>query len=245
MSGAGEPFLWQPGVVPGAMQPRIIVNAKVYPQVTGSEGVLRLAKACQTVGKEFDTPIGLAPPQVELAALGRVGGFDFVKVYAQHTDALEPGAGTGWVTAEAVKACGANGSLVNHAEHKIDHNDVAVVVARLESTGLDSVVCTDSMAETEALAKLRPSYIAIEPPELIGGDISVTSADPQIVEDAARLVKQLSPDTLPLCGAGVKTADDVATAIRLGAHGVLLASGVVKHDDPEAALRDLCSGLPQ
>ncbi len=225
------------------VQPRIIVNAKVYPQVTGSEGVLKLAKACQVVGRELDTIIGLAPPQVELAALGRVGGFDHVRIYAQHTDGLEPGAGTGWTTAEAVKACGANGSLINHAEHKIDHADVATVVARLDSVGLDSVVCTDSMEETAALAKLRPTMIAIEPPELIGGDISVTSADPGIVEDAARKVAELSPDTLTLCGAGVKTGEDVAAAIRLGAYGVLLASGVVKADDPEAALRDLCSGL--
>ncbi len=225
--------------------PRIIINAKVYPQVTGSEGVLKLAKACQQVATEFDTTIGLAPPQIELAALGRVGGFDRVKIFAQHTDGLEPGAGTGWTTAEAVKAAGAMGSLVNHAEHKIDHKDVAAIIARLESQGLISLACADSMAETEALAPLRPTMIAVEPPELIGGDLSVTSADPAIVRDASQKIRELSPDTLPLCGAGVKTGEDVAAAIRLGAYGVLLASGVVKAEDPAAALRDLCSGLPK
>lgn len=225
--------------------PRIIINAKVYPQVTGSEGVLKLAKACQQVATEFDTTIGLAPPQVELAALGRVGGFDRVRIFAQHTDGLEPGAGTGWTTAEAVKAAGGRGSLVNHAEHKIDHSDVAVIVARLEAMGLYSLVCADSMEETNALAPLRPTMIAVEPPELIGGDISITSADPAIVESAARKIRELSPDTLPLCGAGVKTGADVAAAIRLGAYGVLLASGVVKAEDPAESLRDLCSGLPK
>ena len=33
------------------------------------------------------------------------------------------------------------------------------------------------------------------------------------------------------------------TALELGAHGVLLASGVVKATDPLAALRDLVAGL--
>ncbi len=225
--------------------PRIIINAKVYPQVTGSEGVLRLAKACQKVAEEFDIQIGLAPPQVELAALGRVGGFSRVRIYAQHTDPVEPGAGTGRVTAEAVKSCGAKGSLVNHAEHKIDHADIAVVLARLENVGLESLVCADSMDEVKALAPLRPTFIAVEPPELIGGDLSVTTADPSIVQNAADKIKELSPDTLALCGAGVKNGKDVAEAIHLGAYGVLLASGVVKADDPEAALRDLCSGLPE
>ncbi len=225
--------------------PRIIINAKVYPQVTGSEGVLRLAKACQQVATEFDTTIGLAPPQVELAALGRVGGFDRVRIFAQHTDALEPGAGTGWTTADAIKAAGAKGSLVNHAEHKIGHDEVAVILARLESLGLHSLVCADSMEETEILAPMRPTMIAVEPPELIGGDISITSADPAIVESAARRIRELSPDTLPLCGAGVKTGEDVAAAIRLGAYGVLLASGVVKADDPTESLRGLCAGLPK
>ncbi len=32
--------------------------------------------------------------------------------------------------------------------------------------------------------------------------------------------------------------------VLMGAYGVLLASGVVKADDPAAALRDLCQGLP-
>lgn len=223
--------------------PRIIVNAKVYPQVTGTENVLSLAKACQRVAEEHDTTIGLAPPQVELAAIGRVGGFDRVRFLAQHCDRIEPGSGTGWVTAEAIQAAGGDGSLVNHAEHKIPHEDVAVIVARLASLGLESLVCADSTAEAKALAEVRPTYLAIEPPELIGGERSVTSADPSIVRDAAMRVRQISPETLPLCGAGVKTGDDVAEAIRLGAHGVLLASGVVKADDPAEALRDLCAGL--
>ena len=46
-----------------------------------------------------------------------------------------------------------------------------------------------------------------------------------------------------LCGAGVKNGQDVATAIDLGAEGVLLASGVTKANDVIAVLNDLVSQI--
>jgi triosephosphate isomerase len=82
----------------------------------------------------------------------------------------------------------------------------------------------------------------MEPPELIGGDVSVTSADPGIVEDSVAAAREVDPDVPVLCGAGVKTGDDVATALELGTEGVLVASGVVKADDPGAALAGLLDG---
>ena len=46
-----------------------------------------------------------------------------------------------------------------------------------------------------------------------------------------------------LCGAGVKTREDVFKAISLGARGILLASGVTKAKDPRAVLLDLVKDL--
>lgn len=221
--------------------PQIILNAKVYSQVEGA-GSVGLAHVCEEAAEEAGIVIGLAPPQVELARVAGLG-LRRVAVFAQHTDPLVPGSGTGWTTAEAVRAAGAVGSLLNHAEHKVPHDQVRTTLERLRGLGLESLVCADGMTETEALAPLRPTYLAVEPPELIGGDVSVTTADPAIVRDAAAAVRDLSAETLPLCGAGVKTGRDVAAALELGAHGVLLASGVVKHEKPLWALRDLCSGL--
>lgn len=221
--------------------PRIVVNAKAYAEVTGATGALALAKACARLARD-GVPVALAPPLAELAPLARRKAVP-LPLYAQHCDPHAPGAATGWVTAEALAAAGAVGSLVNHAEHKVPHGQVAATVARLHAAGLSSLVCADSLAEARALAALKPRLLAIEPPELIGGDVSVTSADPAIVRDAAKAVKAVSPRTKVLCGAGVKTGEDVAAALRLGAHGVLLASGVVKAKDPLAALRGLAAGL--
>jgi triosephosphate isomerase len=79
----------------------------------------------------------------------------------------------------------------------------------------------------------------VEPPELIGGDISVTNAKPEVVVEAVRAVHRVDASIPVLCGAGVKNGQDVKKAIELGAKGVLLASGVVKAKDQRQALRDL------
>jgi triosephosphate isomerase len=227
-----------------AAQPRIVVNAKAYPEVTGAASCLRLARACARVAAASGVGIALAPPLAELAGLARrrsLAASVPLPLFGQHCDPREPGAATGWVTAEALAAAGAVGSLVNHAEHKLPHAEVAAVVARLHANGLASLACADSLAEARALAAFKPTMLAIEPPELIGGTVSVTTADPAIVSDAVKAVRKVAPGTLVLCGAGVKTGADVSAALRLGAHGVLLASGVVKAADPAKALRDLVS----
>ncbi|MEA3165313.1 MAG: triosephosphate isomerase [Thermoplasmata archaeon] len=227
----------------GAGAPRIVVNAKAYAEVTGAAGCLRLARACARVADATGVAIAFAPPAVELASLARRRPSLGLPLFGQHCDAREPGAATGWLTAEALAAAGAVGSLVNHAEHKLPHGEVAKALARLENAGIASLACADSLAEATALAAFKPALLAIEPPELIGGDVSVTTADPAIVSDAVKAVRKVAPKTLVLCGAGVKTGADVAAAIRLGAHGVLLASGVVKAKDPVAALKDLAAPL--
>jgi triosephosphate isomerase len=135
------------------------------------------------------------------------------------------------------------GSLVNHSEHRLKLADIEHVVDRLRGCDLDSVVCTNNAAVSRAAAAVHPTFVAVEPPELIGGNISVTTADPGIVSRSVDLVKSVAPDVGVLCGAGVKTGTDVAKAIELGTDGVLLASGVALADDVGAVARDLASGI--
>jgi triosephosphate isomerase len=85
--------------------------------------------------------------------------------------------------------------------------------------------------------------VAVEPPELIGGDFSVSRAQPELVKGTVDAVKAVSPEVKVLCGAGVKSGEDVRKALELGSEGVLLASGVVKAKDVEQAIRDLVTGI--
>ena len=100
-----------------------------------------------------------------------------------------------------------------------------------------------NIATSKAAAVFSPNFIAVEPPELIGGDISVTTSDPGIVSGSVEAVKKIDPNVKVLCGAGVKNGRDVAKSIELGADGVLLASGIVKALDKESVIRDLASGV--
>jgi triosephosphate isomerase len=107
---------------------------------------------------------------------------------------------------------------------------------------IDVCACAADEDEARTLAALSPTMIAVEPPELIGGDVSVTTADPGIVRGTVELVKSIDENIMVLCGAGVKNGDDVASALRLGAEGVLLASGVTKASRPAEVLADLIDG---
>jgi triosephosphate isomerase len=46
-----------------------------------------------------------------------------------------------------------------------------------------------------------------------------------------------------LCGAGITNGNDVKKAIELGTYGVLVASGVVKAENPKKVLIDFAEAL--
>ncbi len=135
------------------------------------------------------------------------------------------------------------GSLVNHSERPLSDDEVERVTGRLASVGLTSVVCARDLPEVWRLAALAPPYLAIEPPELIGGEVSVSSARPELIVEVVDAVRSASPSTRVIVGAGVRTGEDVSTALSLGAVGVLVASGVATAPDPGRVLRDLLRGF--
>lgn len=215
--------------------PTVIVNFKAYTEVDGRLA-LDLAMACQQVAQESGINIAVCPPMVELSTVAKNTE---IPVLAQHIDARKPGSATGWVTPNMVAATGAIGSLINHSEHRLVITEIQDLVAMCRNHGLISVVCTDSIATSGAVSFYGPDFVAVEPPELIGGDVSVTEANPEIVRNAVAVVKRVDDRIRVLCGAGVKTGRDVKVALELGAEGVLLASGVVKSKNPYDSLLDL------
>jgi triosephosphate isomerase len=145
------------------------------------------------------------------------------------------------VLPESLKAAGASGTLLNHSERRLRLADIAANVDRCREAGLTTILCTNDLSTTIAAAALKPDYIAIEPPELIGSGRAVSTTDPGVVSGA---VKAAKPYGVPvLCGAGISRGEDLVAALELGAAGVLLASGVVKSKAPEKALIELLSRL--
>ena len=216
-----------------------MINFKGYFEVCGEKGIT-LAKLCDVAASETGHSIVIAPQMVDLSkTIEEVN----IPVFAQTLDNVKVGSCTGSVTPESVAAIGAEGTLLNHSEHRLRLADIDSLISRASALNLETIVCTNNISVTKASALLDPDFVAIEPPELIGGDISVTTADPEIVSNAVKTVKDVNPKVKVLCGAGVKTSEDVKKAIELGTEGVLLASGVTKAADPKAVLMDLIKGL--
>ena len=216
--------------------PLIVVNFKTYSSA--------MAGAADKLG-QLMADVETSARMVAVTSafdLSSVSSIDGLEVWAQHLDPVGQGSHTGWLESETAIARGASGTIINHAEHKVSIEHVRDLMAILPE-GFPVCACAADVDEARALAALGPTFIAVEPPELIGGDISVTSADPAIVRDTVAAVKEVNPDVRILCGAGVKNGADVTAAIALGAEGVLLASGVTKAEDVRAVLEDLVSGL--
>lgn len=222
------------------MKPLIVVNFKTY-ESAHAGAAERLAIAMEEVDAKCDAADFVAVVSAfDLASVKAAA--PSLQVWTQHLDAIGFGSNTGWLHPETAMAHGAEGSIINHAEHKVSIDHVQALLAQLPED-FPVCACAADIEEAKALAALCPEMIAVEPPELIGGDISVTTADPEIVSGTARVVKEVNRDVRVLCGAGVKNGKDVAAAISLGTEGVLLASGVTKAADPLAVLSDLVSEL--
>jgi triosephosphate isomerase len=218
----------------------IFVNFKTYPQGTGEEA-LKLAKICEEVSLNCKVEI---IPVVQFVDLYRIAQEVKIPVWVQHLDFFPQGQHTGWENLESVIEAGAKGTLLNHAEHQIPPGTVNQVIKRVKereserARDFQAMVCCHTLGQAERLAKLKPDFLAYEPPELIGGDLAVSEAKPMVIE---RIVKKL-PEAEIIVGAGIKTGKDVKRSLELGAKGILVSSAVVLAKDQKTVLEDLVSG---
>ena len=224
-------------------KPIIVVNFKDYEEATG-KGAEALAVVHERVLKETGAQLVVAVHPTDLR--GVVEAAPGLPVISQNGDSYTRGSDdemkktqTGRMTPKMIERCGGVGTLINHAENPRTDDEIYEIVTdfELENPALLTIVCAENSERGEAIKALcKPDFVAIEPPDLIGGDVSVTTR-PEIVSDA---VSRLGDNVL--VGAGVKTGEDIRSALELGAKGVLLASGVVKPKGdmtPEEVLNEL------
>lgn len=217
---------------------KLIINLKTYSEST-DKNAIKLAKICYDLRKDAkkrNVEIILCPQTLDLKDVAK----SKVKSYSQHIELCSAGANTGWPIAENVKACGGKGVLISHSEHILDTKGVHKRIDLARSLGMETCVCARDVATARKLAKFKPNYIAVEPAELIGGDISISTANPKLISNS---VKAVAGNCELLVGAGVKNCEDVRIAVSLGAKGILVASGVVKARNKKKAILDLLKGF--
>lgn len=219
--------------------PIIILNYKTYLESTGKNAI-QLSKYVQEASEESGINMAIAPQAVDLYPI--INEVE-IPVYSQHIDAITPGGHTGSTLPEAIKETGATGTLINHSEKRLTIADIDTTVEKTKQLELTSVLCTNNVKTSAAVASFNPDYIAIEPPELIGTGIPVSQANPEIVENTVEEIHKINKNINVLCGAGISTGEDMKAAVELGTQGVLLASGIIKAENQKQALLDLVSLL--
>lgn len=195
----------------------IIINFKNY--VHGKKA-LDLAKLIEKY-------LPRAIVAVSSVDIGCIASHTKLKVFAQHVDApSSPQKSTGFVTLDAVKSDGAQGTLLNHSEHQISLSEINMTVGELREAGLKSVVCAPTLGVVKKLLNLanKPDAIAFEDVELIATNKSITNYRTEDIKKFVRLLEKTK--IIPLCGAGINSAEDVKKARELGCRGVLISSAI-------------------
>lgn len=214
----------------------IIINFKTYPESTGKNAI-KLARTIKEVSDNSGVEIIACPQQVDLRSV-----VDILprSTWAQSVDGMERGRATGWFPVEIAKEIGATGTLLNHSEHKLTSGQLGEAINRAKHLDLTTTVLADSVAEARAASLLYPDFVGYEPPELIASkETSVAKAKPSVIKDVVEGI----PNTKVVVGAGVKDSEDVRVSLKLGAVGVVLASAVVKSDDPKKILLELAQAF--
>jgi triosephosphate isomerase len=206
------------------MKPIIVINFKTYQQ--GAKAV-KIAKEIERV----DRNIILG---VQASDIYEISKKTELKIYAQHVDYYEPGRNTGYILPEAVKKDGAIGTFLNHSEHKLSYDILKKTVERCKNIGLKTLVFASNLKEAEKIQKLKPDYLAIEPPELVGGKKSVSKDKPELIKQIKNRIKMKF-----LVGAGIHTREDVIIACKFGASGIAISSAITKARNPEKKLKEL------
>jgi len=217
----------------------IFVNYKTFEEGSG-ERAIALTKILEEVAKESQIKI---IPVVQVIDAEMIIAGTTLEVWVQHVDPLNYGAHTGWTLPDEVAKVGVSGVFLNHSEHKFDNFDsLYTACEKAIAANLKTLVFAGNLDELTKVSELGTTYVAYEPPELIGSTTtSVASAQPDIISKAADIAREKG---LPLIvGAGVHSMEDVKKSLELGAVGVAVATDIVKAADPKKELMDLVEGF--
>ena len=217
----------------------IFVNYKAYEEGTG-EKAIALTKILESVAHETQIKIIHV---VQAPDMKEIVSSTTLEVWTQKVDAVEFGAHTGSIVAEAVVEDGAIGTFLNHSEMRFTNFDeLAKASDRAKTAGLKTLIFANDIQELKNITSLSPTYLAYEPAELVGSStVSVSSAKPEIIKEAAEIAKLAG---IPLIvGAGIRSIDDIRKSLELGAVGFAVASSILKSQDPRKEIMELTEGF--
>jgi len=205
------------------------INLKAYDESTGKKA----AELIRNIERKFSGNSSLI---VVLNPLDSMIGTTLQK-YIQTAEPLAAGPFTGHIPIGILREYNYSGVMLNHSECRISNDKIGESVAMASKMGLKSLVCADGLEKIREIIHFKPDFIAYEPPELIGGNISVSTAKPEIIGESVQLLK--GTKSRLVVGAGIKNRIDVRMSKKLGAEGILVSSGVVKSPEPIKVITEM------
>jgi triosephosphate isomerase (TIM) len=191
------------------------------------DAVLEFAKAADAAAKKYDIDVLFVAPYTDIRRVRE--NTDQLIILAPYMDVLRPGRGIAEVLPEALKAAGAQGVVLNHAERPMTLSILRQAIQRANELDLLTFVCADTVQEAQAIAHLHPDIMNPEPTELIG---SGQTSDMKYVRNVIQAVKAVDPDILVEQAAGITAAQQVYDFIMAGSEAAGAASGILNSSDP-------------
>lgn len=213
----------------------LITNFKTYETAIWIAGV-GLAKIHAEVRQQTGKNIQIAWNPLDLRMLLDLD----IPVLSQHVDFAEYWSYTWKIPPIKLKKIWCSWVVLNHSENRVNNDELLwKIINRCKEVWLDVIVCAENVNEWIEIAHMWADFIAIEPPELIWGDISVSKANPEIITDAVNKIWKWKV----IVWAWIKTAEDIEIAKKLWASWILLASWVTKAKYPKDILLELAQAL--
>lgn len=212
----------------------IFLSLKTYKEATG-EQVIKLLSSVKKILQESKIPI---IPVAQPTDIYRIKKELNIEVWAQHIDPIDPGRNFGWISPYSIKEAGADGVVINHAEHELEKNQIIETVKKAKQYNLKTLVLTQTIDLALEIENYNPDFIGYEKKDFIETGISMIESEKENIKFLAEKLK------IPLIiGAGITNQNDVKNAISLGAKGVILASAFIKAKNPEEKLKELVTGF--
>ena len=200
--------------------------------------LLKIAKGLDKLSKKYGVDVILDVPDTEISNIAR--HTKRIHVYSQHMDSIQMGKGMGKSLPEGIKAAGAVGVMLNHAERKLTIEEIEKAIKRADEMGLATMVCADSVEEVKAIAKLGPNILVAEPSELIG---TGKPADKEYVDEVIKVIREINPDIKPFPSAGISKGEDCYNIIKAGASASGCSSAIAKAEDPLKLAEEMISAV--
>lgn len=215
--------------------PFFSVNPKSY--VYGDK-VLSIAKHADELAEKYDIDVVFTAQLIDIPQIKQQT--KHLILCAQHMDGIVPGRGMGHVLPEALVNAGVEAVILNHAEKPMTLRELVNAVKRAKELGMITTICADSVEECRAIATLHPDVMICEETSHIGTGVT---SDISYMTSTRDAIREISPETIVVQGAGIKDYNDVYRAIMAGSGSGGGTSGIVAAPDPNKVMDEMVKAV--